>query len=354
MRRPTANIAASKILIVLHGSIGDVTRALPLAGLLRRGFPKAYIAWSVEPAAYPLLLGNPVIDEIILFDRRHWWKSFLPFLKTLRRKRFDLVLDLQRHLKSGVISWSTGASQRIGFHKTDSKEGNWLFNNRYIEETGEAISKLEHYLEFATALGIPRAPIQWSLTVTTAEQRSIDRHLSQLNGAFAVIFVGARWESKQWFPRQMADCAEMLHSVHGLDVVLLGASDDRSAAREAMRLAKSPLLNLTGMTSLREAVGIIQRAKLAIGPDTGLMHIAAAVGTPVISLFGATDPRRTGPFGFADLVLRGRAACVPCQQRHCPIGRICMQSITTVEIAAKAVSALGRDRTEQIGHAHSG
>jgi ADP-heptose:LPS heptosyltransferase len=146
----------------------------------------------------------------------------------------------------------------------------------------------------------------------------------------------------------------MLHSAHGLDVVLLGGRDDQPAARETVRLSKSPLVNLTGMTSLREAMGIIQRAKLAVGPDTGLMHIAAAVGTPVISLFGATDPHRTGPFGFADLVLRGRAACVPCQQRHCPIGRICMQSISTAEIAAKALLALGRDRTEQIGHAHSG
>jgi ADP-heptose:LPS heptosyltransferase len=97
---------------------------------------------------------------------------------------------------------------------------------------------------------------------------------------------------------------------------------------------------LVGLTSLREAIGIIQKAKIAVGPDTGLMHIAAAVGTPVVSLWGATDPRRTGPYGFGEFVIRGRAPCAPCYKKDCSIGRICMQSITNAEIAAKIAVAL--------------
>ena len=336
----TPSFDPKKILIVLHGSIGDVTRALPLANLLRKGFPKAYLAWSIEPASRPLLEGCPAIDEIILFDRRHPWQALWPFLAKVRTRRFDLVLDLQRHLKSGVISRYTGARQRIGFHRNDAKEFNWLFNNLHIEPFGESISKLDHYLKFADYLGIDRSPIVWEFTLSAAEKVAVDEHLSQVGRRFAVLFVGTRWQSKQWFAAQIAECAALLQAKHQLDVVLLGGKEDQAMAREAAARARGRVVNLTGGTSLREAIGIIERANVAVGPDTGLMHIAAAVGTPVVSLWGATDPRRTGPHGFAELVIQGQAACVPCGRRHCSIGRICMQSITTEQIAAKVEQAL--------------
>ena len=103
MEPRTPKFEAKRILVVLHGSIGDVTRALPLASLLRKGFPEAFLAWSVEPASYPLLQGNPAIDRILLFDRSAWWKTLPRFLAEVRRQKFDLVLDLQRHLKSGIV-----------------------------------------------------------------------------------------------------------------------------------------------------------------------------------------------------------------------------------------------------------
>jgi ADP-heptose:LPS heptosyltransferase len=137
-----------RILLILHGSIGDVTRALPLATVLRNGFPRSYIAWSVEPASQPLLEHNPAIDQIILFDRGRGWRAFAPFLRQIREKRFDLVLDLQRILKSGLISCATGAPLRIGFNRADAKELNWIFNNLHIDAFDEAISKIEHYFKF--------------------------------------------------------------------------------------------------------------------------------------------------------------------------------------------------------------
>ena len=342
-----------KILIVLHGSIGDVTRALPLARLVRQGFPRASLAWSVEPAAYPLLQGNPAIDEIILFDRSHWWKSCGPFLAQVRARRFDLVLDLQRHLKSGIVSWLSGAPRRLGFHPADSKEGNGYFNNLHIARCGQSISKLDHYLKFADYLGIPRAPVEWNFSLTSDEWAAVDRHLAQTSSAYAVLFAGTRWPSKQWFAKQMTECAKMLQAEHDLDVLVLGSAQDRELARQAMLGASNRMVDLVGRTTLREAVGIIQRAKLAVGPDTGLMHIAAAVGTPVISLWGATDPARTGPFGFADLAIRGEAACAPCHKKDCPIGRVCMQSITNAMIAAKVAVALPRERATRLSHGNA-
>jgi len=336
----TSNADPKKILIVLHGSIGDVIRALPLAKLLRKGFPKAYLAWSVEPAARPLLEGCPELDEIILFDRGRSWRAWWPFLVKIRSRRFDLVLDLQRHLKSGVISRYSGAPQRIGFHRSDSKEFNWLFNNQRIERFGESISKLDHYLKFADYLGIDRSPVGWEFVVTAEEKVAVAEHLSPVRRRFAVLFVGTRWPSKQWFPAQIAECARWLQAEQQLDVVLLGAKEDQTIAREAMALASGPVIDLVGRTSLREALGIIERADVAVGPDTGLMHIAAAVGTPVVSLWGATDPQRTGPYGFSELAIQGQAPCVPCRRRQCAIGRICMQSITKEQIVAKVEQAL--------------
>jgi heptosyltransferase I len=345
---PTSDFDPKRILIVLHGSIGDVTRALPLAAIIRRGFPQAFLAWSIEPACAPLLQGNSAIDDVLLFDRRSWWKNAGGYLARVRAGNFDLTLDLQRIFKSGFIGWWSGARWRIGFHRRDSKEFNWIFNNRHIPECGEEIPKLEHYLKFADFLGLERTSVQWNFALTQDELNSADRRLGKGIQSFAVLFVGTRWQSKQWFPFQMSHCAEHLQRNHNLEVVLLGGNEDRRIAAEVESLCRSKLINLVGQTSLREAIAVIQRAKIAIGPDTGLVHIAAAVQTPVISLWGATRPQRTGPFGFGNLVLQGEASCVPCQRRTCSIGRICLRSITAEQIVAKISAALAGEENAPV------
>src|SRR6266576_2554424 len=347
MELSTPKFDPKKILIILHGSLGDVTRALPLADSVRKGFPRAFVAWSIEPAALPLLQDNRAIDEIIVFERQRGWRAFGPFLAQIRVRKFDLVLDLQRHLKSGLISWCSGARHRIGFNRADAKEMNWIFNNLHLERFGNQISKLDHYLKFAEYLGVPQQPVDWNFALSTAEQASVSRCLADVNQPFAVLFIGTRWESKQWFPVQIARSAELLRGEYRFAVVLLGGKEDQDLAAAVVTEARVPVVNLVGRTSLREAIGVIERASLAIGPDTGLMHIAAAVRTPVISLWGATDPQRTGPYGFADLIIQGRAPCVPCHRRTCNIGRVCMKSITSAEIAAKIATAVGLESTNE-------
>jgi len=319
--------------------------------MLRRAFPHAFLAWSIEPACFPLLQGNSAIDEIILFDRRRWWKTTGPFLARVRAGNFDLVLDLQRLFKSGFISWWSGASQRVGFHRKDSKEFNWIFNNLHIPAYDAEIPKIEHYLKFVDYLGVERFPLEWHFNLTAEEQDSIAGHLSKIDGSFAALFVGTRWESKQWFSQQISQCADQLRGDHALEVVLLGSNDDELLAREVVALSKNKLTNLVGRTTLREAIGVIQRARVAVGPDTGLMHIAAAVRTPVISLWGATSPQRTGPYGYTELVLQGKAPCVPCQRPTCSIGRICLQSITTEQIGAKIRNVLVDSKRAVVTHA---
>jgi ADP-heptose:LPS heptosyltransferase len=339
-----------KILIILHGSIGDVTRALPLVGMIRKGFPQAYLAWAVEPPSFPLVNGYPGVDEVLLFDRRRWFRDFLPFLRRIRSRRFDLVLDLQRHFKSGVISRWSGARERLAFNRRDAKEFNWIFNNRFIAAAGDDISKLDHYLRFAEYLGIEPSPVEWRFALSADEELRVDRQLASVEGSYAALFVGSRWESKQWFPTQIAQCARAIHQSRRLGIVLLGGNEDRRSADAAVREAGVPVLNLAGKTSLREALGIVARAHVAIGPDTGLMHIAAAVGTPVVSLWGPTSSSRTGPYGFADLAVQGIAPCAPCYLKRCPIGRICMQSIRTEDILERIDRALSRCGDRGVRH----
>jgi lipopolysaccharide heptosyltransferase II len=330
-----------KILIVLHGSVGDVTRAIPLANLVRKGFPQAFIAWAVEPASAPLVERHPAIDEIILFERAEWRRSLRPFLTRVRSRQFDLVLDLQRHLKSGLISWWSGAPVRIGFHRRDAKELNWIFNNRHIPAADSGSSKLGDYLKFAELLGIEPYPIEWNFPLLAEEAERVESIVGDIGAPFAVFYVGARWESKRWFADETAKAAAEIQRLYGLQIVLLGGEDDAPFAKEVQRHGATRVFDWTGRTTLREAIGILSRAKVAVGPDSGLMHLSAAVGTPVVSLWGPTDPGRTGPFRYERFVIQGRAACAPCYLRRCPIGRVCMRSITSESVVDKVGGALG-------------
>lgn len=333
-------LSPQKILIVLHGSIGDVTRAVPLANLVRRGFPAARIAWSIEPAALSLVERHPAVDEVILFDRGRWRQSLKPFLGRVRAGRFDLVLDLQRHLKSGLISRWSGAPDRVGFNRRDAKEMNWLFNNRTIPPAAQGVSKLNHYLMFAEYLGLDPSPVEWSFNLSPDEESAAETLAREAGGPFAAYLVGGRWESKRWFPDEAAKSAVDVRRRHGLAIVLLGGKEDAGFAGEMERQSPERLVNLTGRTSLREVIGILRRAEVTVGPDSGLMHVSAAVGTPVVSLWGPTDARRTGPFGYQDLAVQGEAACAPCYLKRCPIGRVCMRSIRSEAVLARIGAAL--------------
>lgn len=343
-------VEPKKILIVLHGSLGDVTRALPLAQLVRRRFPRAFLAWSVEPACLPLLEHFAAVDDAIVYDRRRPLASLWPFLQRIRAHRFDLVLDLQRHFKSGVVSRVSGAPYRLGFHPSDAKEGNGFFNNCHIEAMGDSVAKIEHYLKFAEWLGIAPRPIEWQIELTPQDKLRVRQHLGAVDGPFAALFVGSRWPSKDWFADQIAACAQELAQRYGLSSILLGAASAAPVAAEVVAASERSVVNLVGRTSLREAIGIIQQAKVCVGPDTGLMHLSAAVGTPVISLWGATDPRRTGPYGFADLAIQGKADCAPCYRKHCAIGKVCLRSIHSNAIMGKVAAVMNPTAEQKTAH----
>jgi len=321
-----------RVLIVLMGAIGDVIRALPLLGRIRQAWPDAYIGWAVEPKSEPLLRGHRWTDKLIIYDRSQAPWTFIPFLRKIRSEHFDLVLDLQRHLKSGLISITSGAPERFGFAPANSKEFNHLFATRHIAAQPAMRLKLLQYQAFGDALDLPAAPIEFGLELPPGEDSHARGLVAGVPRPMLGVILGSSWPSRIFFPELVAEVIRGLafpvEGSPGLFPVLLGGHHDLELATAVTdHLAQLPTLNLTGSTSLRDLIGIFAECAVAFGPDSGPMHIAAAVGCPVVSLWGSTAPERSAPWGFADFAIRGEIPCHPCYLRECPIGRECMRRI---------------------------
>ena len=331
--------APDRALIVLLGAIGDVVCGMPLAQRLRAGWPQTRIAWAVEPAAAPLLQTHPAVDELIVFRRGEGAAAFIEFLRAVRDSRPGVTLDLQRHLKSGLTSRASAAPRRLGFHWRNSREGNWFFNTDTIAPVETFTLKLTHFQRFADYLGVAPAPVSFGLAASAEERTRAAALLAPAGARFAVLYVGSTWASRQWLPAATAALCSQLRA-RGLGVVLVGGPGDVPFVQAVLAAGAGEVVNAVGQTSLRDVVAIMERAAVAIGPDTGPMHIAAAVGAPVVALFGATSPRRSGPWGWDDLVVRGDAPCAPCYLPRCPIGQLCMETITPEMVMARVERAL--------------
>ncbi len=336
-----------RVLIVLLGAIGDVVRALPLLGRIRNAWPDAHIAWAVEPKSRAVLDHHRWLDEVIVYDRAHAPWTFIPFLMRIRRGHFDLVIDLQRHLKSGFTSLISGATNRFGFAAPNTKEFNHLFSNHRIAPQPNMRLKLLQYQAFGDALGIAPSPIEFGLTATDDERARALETLRDAPRPLLAVILGSSWPSRIYFPESTAAVIRKVARPDGespaLFPVLLGGphENETKLADEVIRhLDGAPALNLAGRTSLRDLIAIFPECAVAFGPDSGPMHIAAAVGCPVVSLWGATAAERSAPWGFADLAISGAIPCHPCYLRQCPIGRECMRRISPEEVTANVRRAL--------------
>ena len=330
-----------RILIVLMGAIGDVIRALPLAARIKRTWPDAYIGWAIEPKSEPLLRAHRWVDQLIVYDRSHAPWSFVPFLSKIRHARFDLVLDLQRHFKSGLISVVSGAPERLGFAPANSKEFNHLFATRHIDVQPNLRLKLLQYQVFADALGMPPAPIEFGLELAAAEDSRARAFVAEVPRPMVGVILGSSWPSRVYFADAIAEVIRGLAvpdgGSPGLFPVLLGGPEEQGLAASVMNhLGQFLALNLAGRTGLRDLIGIFGECAAAFGPDSGPMHLAAAVGCPVVSLWGSTSSHRSAPWASADFAISAEIPCHPCYLRECPIGRECMRRISP-EIVVKTV-----------------
>ncbi|GIW39597.1 MAG: lipopolysaccharide heptosyltransferase I [Candidatus Binatia bacterium] len=322
-----------RVLFVLLGAIGDVVRALPLLCRLRRHWAETRFYWAAEPAAAELLEQHPALSGTVVYERGAGPAAFLRFLLRVRSLGAELALDLQRHAKSGLVSRFSGAPRRLGFARENSREGNFLFQTEAVPAAPHESSKLAQFLRFADVLGVPPAPVEFGIV---PDREGASRLLGPPGSPYVVAYVGSTAPSRLWSPARTSEVVRWLRG-KGFEVVLVGGVGDRERVRE---LGATGAVDLVGRTSLRELAAVLEGAVLAFGPDSGPMHLAAAVGTPVVSLWGPTSAARSAPFGFETLVVEGDAPCRPCFRKTCPIGALCMERIGVADVVAKLERAL--------------
>ena len=343
VKTPPSN---ASILIILMGSLGDVARGLSLVSHLKENLPESRITWLVEPKWLDLVKLHPRIDKVIVFNRPKGLLGVWDLYKTLDPEHFDIVIDLQRHFKSGFFSWLSGAKRRIGFNRRNAKEMNWLFNNERIAYFSDELPKLSHYLKFTESLGFP-APNSLDFGLGSLDLRSeAPDIISGEKDPMIAVVMGSSWESKDWVLEGYYGLLKDLLFSEKMKIVLLGDRSQVASAQQLVRKLKAPgLINLAGQTSLLELVAILKRVAVAVGPDSGPSHVAAAVGTPYVSLFGPTSPKRTAPYGSENLVVQARVDCAPCYKKQCPgLDKICMKKISIEKVKEKISEALAMGR----------
>jgi len=344
-------VARPSLLIVKMSSIGDVVHALPVAPALRRRYPQARISWAVEQWVAPLLAGHPAVDHVIELPPmqwrragRSWWRAFARGLRDLRAQAYDATLDLQGLLKSAVVTLLSGAPVRVGMH--GQREGAWLAS-RSIPHPPQPLHVVDDYLRCAGFLGAAPTPVSFGLAVHPAAAESVAMAMTEtgipLDRPLIVINPSASTLSKTWPVERWAAVACAL-AADGA-VVLVGGREATARHAAVHRQASGRLGRLydfTGRTTLAELVALLDRCALHIAPDTGSAHIAAALGKPVVGLYGPTLPWRKAPYGQGDLVVRHDDSCGRACPRLCLRGRRCLQAARPTELIEQARRVLAR------------
>ena len=336
------NTSSASILIILMGSLGDVARGLCLVSHIKNHLPACNVTWLIEKRRADLVGFHPRLDRTVVFDRAAGISGIWKLYKELRREHFDIALDLQRLLKSGIISLMSGARRRIGFHPRNAKELNWTFNNEHIPYCSEKHSKLDHYLKFTEQLGLPDPKnLDFGLSALDIE-RTAPQQVVEIQNSYIALVMGSSWESKDWSFDGYRNFVQYVIENQNRHVVLLGGrSQKHAAARLVDQVNSSRVMDLTG-NSLLELTVVLKAAAAAVGPDSGPGHLAAAVGTPYVTLFGPTPANRHAPYGCEHLIVQSNLDCAPCYKKQCPDGNNrCMLKIEIDTIAEKISSALG-------------
>ncbi len=333
MKTPVQPADVRRILVVKLSSLGDLFHALPAVHNLK-AVSGAAIDWLVQSEYADLVRCFTDVDRVLVFPRRGLLAGGGAFLDELRREPYDLVVDLQGLLKSAIPTRLARAALRIGpsFHR----EGSQLFYDAVAGRRNKERHAVEENVDVVRYLGWPELPVEFPVKFPPVPAPGVSPRV--------VIVPSSRWETKNWSVEGFVEIAEDL-LVRGATVVLAGGPAERAVCDAiAAPLGQCPnLKNLAGKTTLLELGGLLQHAQLAIAVDSGPMHMAAAVGVPVLALFGPTDPVRTGPYGAKARVLTtARLPCQPCFSGRCDRGDLaCMRRIFPSQVLAAALEMLG-------------
>ncbi len=345
---PSIATSPKKILILKPSSLGDVVQALPVLRLLKLRFPQANISWWVESSLIPLLEGDPDLEEVIPFERKallRWagLRGLASSVRRMREERFDWILDLQSLARSAAVSWLANGAFTIGLE--DRREGAAALHDVSVPRRSASTHAVDWYLDVLRFLDVPvHERFEW-LPARPDIARQIGEKWPVSGRSWICLQPGARWMNKRWPIRHFQELMRQLARQHpGLGFAIMGSREDQDlGAQLAAALPGGSVIDLTGRTSLVEMVEWLRQCKVMITNDTGPMHVAAALGKPVVGLFGPTDPRRTGPYGQVDRALQLSLPCTPCLKARCHYSTPmeCLHGLSSARVVEQ-VQALGQ------------
>lgn len=314
------NDRASRFLIVRLGSLGDVVHAIPAVAALRERHLDATIDWIVDPRYTELLRMVKGIDGVIPFDPRGGWRQLLQTARELRRRRYDAAVDLQGLIKSAVLARAAGARRVIGFTRAHLREPLARLFYTETRDPGDVPHVIQKGLSLMRAFGVTETSISFPLVVPPSKTRS-----------YVLINPGAAWPNKRWPAERFGALAASLRERRGVgSLVLWGPGEEELAA--AVVAASSGAAQLAPPTSITDIAALASGASLMISGDTGPLHIAAAVGTPIVALFGPTRTERNGPWSASDVSISRFDRCVCHYERRCRRNQPCIDEITVEEV----------------------
>jgi lipopolysaccharide heptosyltransferase I len=321
-----------RIAIIKPSALGDVVQSLPVLAALREGHPHARITWVVNRGYAPLLRGIEELDDLIELDRGAFGRGVGPALRStatllgsLRRGRFDLVLDLQGLLRTGLMTLATGARWRIGL--TSAREGSRFACHALVYDGPRETNAVERYLRVAAVLGLPIDRPRFPLSLTPAERSDAAGLIATLPRPILGVNAGARWETKRWPADSFAKVADRWQRERGGGVLILGGPGEERQAADVASGVRGPALNLCGRTSLRTLAALLEHCDRLLTNDTGPMHLAAAVGTSTFALYTCTSPIRASAWGSLSRSVQTDVACRSSYLKTCD-RMDCMRQLT--------------------------
>ncbi len=358
---------AVNILIVKLSAIGDVLHTLPAANALRAHYPSARMTWLVEEAASDLVLGHRALDRVLVSRRKTWirglasrdapshLRAMAAFVRCLRDTHYDMIFDFHGLLKSSLLIFFAKGKRKIGFGKgMTHMESSHLFLNERIPAVSMEHHALKRQLMLLEALGIRSNTIAYDVPIRQQDRKAARALLAAWgippDVPYVAVNPGARWKTKLWPPERFARVADALIRRHSVKVLFTGSREDVDMVEAIRARMAGQAAGLAGRTTLKVLGALYEKAALVLSTDTGPMHLAAAVKTPVVALFGPTAPWRTGPFGEAHRVVRAKMPCSPCFKRACPLdqGRStdtapCMGRISAAEVLGAVDAVMERE-----------
>ncbi len=300
-----------RVCIVMLSAIGDAVHVLPVANALKRSVPGMKLSWVIQPVPQQLVCNHPAIDEFIIFRRDRGPRALAEFAgarRALRSREFDVLIDLQVYFKAGILTSFARAPLKLGFDRARARDLNWLFTTHRIPPH-ENQHVQDQYFEFLDYLGVGHEPVEWGIAFSDEEREQQRRFYERIEKPVCAVVVGSSKPRKDWAVERYARLLEIVETDFGFQPVIVGgpAPGERAAAEAVVRETRARPLSELG-DDLRRLMYLVDGADLLVSPDTGPLHIARALETPVVGLYGYTNPKRSGPYRkYTDLVVDGYA-----------------------------------------------